>query len=195
MPSARSASASSTVATPSSAAPASSAARPTWGAPWPYPSALTTAITWAVPACSRNNRTLYAIASRSTTASAVASGTRRRELGCLHCHVTPPMSESAARGRWPDYLHMNLIYEPIWAIGTGKTATTAQAQEMHAHLRSLLENRYGSLIAGNISILYGGSVKAGNATELFSCADVDGGLVGGASLISADFISIIKSLK
>jgi triosephosphate isomerase len=66
---------------------------------------------------------------------------------------------------------------------------------MHAHLRSVLEKKYGSLVASNISILYGGSVKAGNAAELFSCPDVDGGLVGGASLIAADFISIIKSLK
>ena len=88
-----------------------------------------------------------------------------------------------------------IAYEPIWAIGTGKTATTAQAQEMHAHLRSVLQKKYGSLVANNISILYGGSVKASNAAELFGCPDVDGGLVGGASLIAADFISIIKSLK
>ena len=66
---------------------------------------------------------------------------------------------------------------------------------MHAHLRLVLEKKYGSIVADNMSILYGGSVKAGNANELFSCPDVDGGLVGGASLIAADFISIIKGLK
>jgi triosephosphate isomerase len=88
-----------------------------------------------------------------------------------------------------------IAYEPIWAIGTGKTATTAQAQEMHAHLRSILANQYGKDIAESISILYGGSVKANNAKELFSCPDVDGGLVGGASLVADDFIQIIKALK
>ena len=88
-----------------------------------------------------------------------------------------------------------IAYEPIWAIGTGKTATTDQAQEMHAHLRSILAKQYGNDVAAGISILYGGSVKAGNAKELFSCPDVDGGLVGGASLVAADFIEIIRSLK
>ena len=88
-----------------------------------------------------------------------------------------------------------IAYEPIWAIGTGKTATTAQAQEMHAHLRSVIAGQYSEAIANEIPILYGGSVKANNARELFSCPDVDGGLVGGASLVAADFIEIIHSLK
>jgi len=88
-----------------------------------------------------------------------------------------------------------IAYEPIWAIGTGKTATTAQAQEMHAHLRSIIASQYGEAIANQVPILYGGSVKANNARELFSCPDVDGGLVGGASLVAADFIEIIRSLK
>jgi triosephosphate isomerase len=88
-----------------------------------------------------------------------------------------------------------IAYEPIWAIGTGKTATTEQAQEMHAHLRSVMADQYGAAIANDIPILYGGSVKANNAKELFSCPDVDGGLVGGASLVAADFIEIIRSLK
>jgi len=88
-----------------------------------------------------------------------------------------------------------VAYEPIWAIGTGKTATTAQAQEMHAFARSVLANQYGQAIADQVSILYGGSVKAGNAKELFACPDVDGGLVGGASLVAQDFIEIIKALK
>jgi len=88
-----------------------------------------------------------------------------------------------------------IAYEPIWAIGTGKTATTEQAQEMQKHLRYVLEGKYGKIVADEISILYGGSVKANNAAELFSCPDVDGGLVGGASLVARDFIEIIKALK
>ena len=88
-----------------------------------------------------------------------------------------------------------IAYEPIWAIGTGKTASTEQAQEMHAHIRSVLKNQYGDPVASGISILYGGSVKANNAKELFASKDVDGGLVGGASLVAAEFIEIIKALK
>ena len=88
-----------------------------------------------------------------------------------------------------------IAYEPVWAIGTGKTASTEQAQEMHAHLRSVLAAQYGEDIAGQVPVLYGGSVKASNAKELFSCPDVDGGLVGGASLVAKDFIEIIKALK
>jgi triosephosphate isomerase (TIM) len=88
-----------------------------------------------------------------------------------------------------------IAYEPIWAIGTGKTATTEQAQEMHKHLRSVLAGKYGAKTADEISILYGGSVKASNAGELFACPDVDGGLVGGASLVANEFIQIIQALK
>ena len=88
-----------------------------------------------------------------------------------------------------------IAYEPIWAIGTGLTATSEQAQEMHAHIRRVVEDKYGDSTAKNISILYGGSVKAANAVEIFSQPDVDGGLVGGASLVANEFITIIKSLK
>jgi triosephosphate isomerase len=88
-----------------------------------------------------------------------------------------------------------VAYEPIWAIGTGKTATAEQAQEMQQHIRNVFKEKYGEAIAQSISILYGGSVKASNAKEIFSKPDVDGGLVGGASLIVAEFASIIKSLK
>ena len=87
-----------------------------------------------------------------------------------------------------------IAYEPVWAIGTGMNATSAQAQEMHAFIRSQVAGKYGDAIAGEISILYGGSMNAGNAGELFACPDVDGGLVGGASLKSADFLSIIQSM-
>jgi triosephosphate isomerase len=88
-----------------------------------------------------------------------------------------------------------IAYEPIWAIGTGKTATTEQAQEMHKHLRSVIAGKYGDAVANEIPVLYGGSVKANNAAELFGSPDVDGGLVGGASLVAKDFIDIIKALK
>ena len=86
-----------------------------------------------------------------------------------------------------------IAYEPVWAIGTGKTATPEQAQEIHAHIRSLLVAKYGKELADEISILYGGSCKPGNAKELFACPDIDGGLIGGASLKAEDFIAIAMS--
>jgi triosephosphate isomerase len=85
-----------------------------------------------------------------------------------------------------------IAYEPVWAIGTGKTATAQQAQDMHAVIRKHLASKYGQNVADNISILYGGSVNAANAKELFACPDVDGGLVGGASLKSREFTEVIK---
>ena len=88
-----------------------------------------------------------------------------------------------------------IAYEPIWAIGTGRTATAAQAQEMHAHIRSVLSNKYGAEVAAQVPILYGGSVKGSNAGEIFGGRDVDGGLVGGASLVASEFLQIIKALK
>lgn len=86
-----------------------------------------------------------------------------------------------------------IAYEPVWAIGTGKTATGAQAQEMHAFIRSLLAKKYGDAVANNVTILYGGSCNANNAKELFANPDVDGGLIGGASLKAEDFIKIANS--
>lgn len=86
-----------------------------------------------------------------------------------------------------------IAYEPVWAIGTGKTATPEQAQEMHAEIRKIIAEKYGQPIADNMSILYGGSVKAKNAKEIFAQKDVDGGLVGGASLKAEEFLSIINA--
>lgn len=85
-----------------------------------------------------------------------------------------------------------VAYEPVWAIGTGKTATSAQAQEIHAFIRKTLAEKFGSL-AEEISILYGGSCKPSNASELFAQKDIDGGLIGGAALVAGDFIAIAKS--
>jgi triosephosphate isomerase len=87
-----------------------------------------------------------------------------------------------------------LAYEPVWAIGTGETASPEQAQEMHAFIRSTIEKKYNKEVAENISILYGGSVKPANAEEIFSKPDVDGGLIGGAALKQEDFTAIIKAI-
>ena len=87
-----------------------------------------------------------------------------------------------------------LAYEPVWAIGTGETASPEQAQEMHAFIRKLLQDKYNTSVADNTSILYGGSVNASNAKEIFSNKDVDGGLIGGASLKVEDFTAIIKAI-
>jgi triosephosphate isomerase (TIM) len=118
-----------------------------------------------------------------------------REAGTQNSFVETQLKESLFHLGAEQLLKIVIAYEPIWAIGTGKTASTEQAQEIHAYLRSVLAKQYGNDIAGSISILYGGSVKANNAKELFGSPDVDGGLVGGASLIAADFIEIIKALK
>jgi triosephosphate isomerase (TIM) len=118
-----------------------------------------------------------------------------REAGTQNSYVEQQLRESLFHLDSDKLSTIIIAYEPIWAIGTGKTATAAQAQEMHAHLRSVLQAQYGTEVADQVPILYGGSVKANNAAELFASPDVDGGLVGGASLVAADFIEIIKALK
>ena len=92
-----------------------------------------------------------------------------------------------------DWDNVILAYEPVWAIGTGENATPKQAQEMHFHVRNWVKINYGSKISNTVPILYGGSVKPNNASEIFSQPDVDGGLIGGASLNHNDFIEIINS--
>ena len=94
-----------------------------------------------------------------------------------------------------DFAKIVIAYEPIWAIGTGKTATSEQAEEIHAYIRSVIADKYGKEVADNTSILYGGSCKASNAPELFAKPDIDGGLIGGASLKCADFKGIIDAWK
>ncbi|NAY93028.1 triose-phosphate isomerase [Muricauda sp. JGD-17] len=90
--------------------------------------------------------------------------------------------------------HIVLAYEPVWAIGTGETASPEQAQEMHAFIRNTIAKKYNDSVADAVSILYGGSVKPNNASDIFSKPDVDGGLIGGASLKADDFVAIIKAI-
>ncbi len=92
-----------------------------------------------------------------------------------------------------DFVKVVMAYEPVWAIGTGVTATPEQAQEMHKYIRSLIEKKYGTDIAGQTTILYGGSCNSKNAKELFANPDVDGGLIGGASLNAEEFVKIVQS--
>ena len=109
--------------------------------------------------------------------------------------VEKQLSESVFHLEKTEVERLIIAYEPVWAIGTGVTATTEQAQEMHAFIRSLIEKKYGTELAYNIYILYGGSCNPNNALELFTCKDVDGGLIGGASLNADDFIAIINAAE
>lgn len=92
-----------------------------------------------------------------------------------------------------EFAKIVIAYEPVWAIGTGKTATADQAEDMHAHIRSVIEEKYGKELADNTSILYGGSCKPSNAKELFAKPDVDGGLIGGAALKADSFMGIVEA--
>lgn len=116
-----------------------------------------------------------------------------REAGTENNYVETQLKESLSHLTASQLTGFVIAYEPIWAIGTGKTASNEQAQQMHAHIRSVMAKQYGAEVAESISILYGGSVKANNAKEIFAQPDVDGGLVGGASLVATDFAAIINS--
>ena len=116
-----------------------------------------------------------------------------REEGSHYDYVCNQLTESLFHLTREQISKLVIAYEPIWAIGTGKTATTLQAQEMHARIRLHLASQYGDETANELSILYGGSCNPANAQELFANPDVDGGLIGGASLKSRDFLDIIKS--
>ena len=107
--------------------------------------------------------------------------------------ISNQISESLFHLNSSDWDNIILAYEPVWAIGTGETASSDQVQEMHSFIRNFIAQKYSTELAQNVSILYGGSVKPSNAKEIFSMDDVDGGLIGGASLNSKDFFSIVNS--
>lgn len=117
----------------------------------------------------------------------------QREDGTYMDVVARQIEEGLFQLTAEDFAKVIVAYEPVWAIGTGKTATADQAQEMHAHIRAVIAGKYGAEVAENTSILYGGSCKPSNAAELFAKKDVDGGLIGGASLKCADFMGIVKA--
>ncbi len=116
-----------------------------------------------------------------------------REAGSHFDVVKKQLEESLFHLQPGDFANVVVAYEPVWAIGTGKNATPEQAQEMHAFIRKMIADKYGKETAENTSILYGGSCNSKNAKALFANPDVDGGLIGGASLKSDEFIQIIKS--
>ena len=116
----------------------------------------------------------------------------QREKGIHIDFINAQLTESLFHLSPADFQKIIIAYEPIWAIGTGVTATTAQAQEMHEKIRNHIASKYGTAVAETIVIQYGGSMKPDNAKELLSCKDVDGGLIGGASLKARDFIDVIK---
>lgn len=116
-----------------------------------------------------------------------------REAGRQFDIVKTQITEGLFHLSAEEFSKLVIAYEPVWAIGTGKTATPEQAQEIHAFIRSLIAEKYGNDIASNTTILYGGSCNAKNARELFANPDVDGGLIGGASLKADDFVTIMSS--
>jgi triosephosphate isomerase len=116
-----------------------------------------------------------------------------RENGTYNEVVKTQIEEALFNLSAEDFGKIILAYEPVWAIGTGKTATADQAEDMHAHIRSVIAAKYGKEVADNTSILYGGSCKPSNAAELFAKPDVDGGLIGGASLKCGDFMGIVSA--
>ncbi len=119
----------------------------------------------------------------------------QREDGTYNDVVKAQIEEALFHLSAEEFGKLILAYEPVWAIGTGKTATAEQAQDMHAHVRSVIAAKYGEDLAQNVSILYGGSCKPGNAAELFAKPDVDGGLIGGAALKCDDFMGIVKAFN
>ena len=116
-----------------------------------------------------------------------------REAGTQNEFVKQQLDETIFNLSAEDFSKLAIAYEPIWAIGTGKTATSQQAQDMLAFIRGLIADKFGKAVAEATSILYGGSCNAANANELFSQPDIDGGLIGGASLKADDFLAIIKA--
>lgn len=118
---------------------------------------------------------------------------QEREEGRLFDVIQAQVKEVISHLKAQQMKQVVIAYEPVWAIGTGVTASNEQAQEMHAFIREELRKLFGSEVADSVQILYGGSMNAGNAADLLACADVDGGLIGGASLKPNDFLTIYNS--
>ena len=136
-----------------------------------------------------------ALAHNLTPIFCIGEVLEEREAGKHFEVVDAQVRESLFDLSAEDFGKLVLAYEPVWAIGTGKTATAEQAQEIHAHIRRTIAQQYGQEVADNTSILYGGSCNAGNAKELFANPDVDGGLIGGASLEVEKFMPIIEAFE
>ncbi|MCM1377304.1 MAG: triose-phosphate isomerase [Clostridium sp.] len=137
-------------------------------------------------------KTRQALANELTPIFCVGEVLEERENGSYN-DVVKGQVEALFELSAEDFSKIIIAYEPVWAIGTGKTATAEQAEDMHAHIRKVIADRYGNDIADNTSILYGGSCKPANAKELFSKPNVDGGLIGGAALKADSFMGIIEA--
>ena len=140
-------------------------------------------------------KTKLALASGLKVILCVGENLEEREAGKHFAVVEAQTRNVLSQFTAEDMASIVIAYEPVWAIGTGKTATAEQAEEIHAYIRSIVAEKYGQAVADDTSILYGGSCKAGNAPELFAKPDIDGGLIGGASLKCADFKGIIDAWK
>ena len=138
-------------------------------------------------------KVLLALANNLAPIFCIGEVKEEREPGIQNDVVKAQLEGSVFNLSPEDFGKIVLAYEPVWAIGTGLTATPQQAQEMHAYIRSLIVEKYGEEVADNTTILYGGSCNAKNAAELFANPDVDGGLIGGASLKAEDFAAIIAA--
>jgi triosephosphate isomerase len=138
-------------------------------------------------------KVLLALANGLTPIFCIGEVLAEREAGRQNEVVKTQVSESLFDLSAEDFGKIILAYEPVWAIGTGKTATSSQAQEIHAFIRKTVAGKYGNIVADATSILYGGSCNAENARELFANPDVDGGLIGGASLSVDKFLPIIEA--
>ena len=144
-------------------------------------------------ACALKNKA--AIAEELVVLYCVGESLEQRETNS-HFDVIKTQIENGLEGITTEEMsHVVIAYEPVWAIGTGKTASAAQAQEVHAFIRGLIDSKYGQSVAQSVRILYGGSVKPDNAKEIFCQEDIDGGLIGGASLKPRDFFDIIKEAQ
>jgi triosephosphate isomerase (TIM) len=141
-----------------------------------------------------NKKTSLAIATGLKVIFCCGEVQKERESGMHFDVVKKQLEDGLFTLSSEDFKKVVVAYEPVWAIGTGLTATPEQAQEMHKHIRALVSGKYGKEIAGDLTILYGGSCKPSNAAEIFSKPDVDGGLIGGASLKKDDFAAIIEAI-